>query len=324
MDFSILNELVLTLIIGITQGFTEFLPISSTAHIRLISSFLAGGRDIGLSTSNVIQIGTLIATLQYFKEDLKQLRLRIIQIFSKPQNLQIFSHNFRSWRNNKNEFQGTPEQISTDITISQLIIGTLPIIVLGALLSNFVDSTRSLSYIASFLITGSLLMAGAEYIHKKNQKIISTTKLTMSEVLLIGLFESLAIFPGISRSGATISGALMIGKGRLAAVRFSFLLSIPAILLAGVVDITQYALFFIRQPNFLPTNTLWSDTRISLSLSSIIIATFFAYLFGYLSLKWLLKYLGNHTTRIFIIYRIVLALILFGVVLAQNLEILKL
>jgi undecaprenyl-diphosphatase len=315
MDFSIINELFLTILVGITQGLTEFLPISSTAHIRLITSILAKGRDIGLNSSNIIQLGTLFATLQFFNKELSGIWGRIKEISTSTDSFNNFSKNFTSWRKNQKNFLGNQKQIENDILISQLIIGTLPIILFALLLNNFVDSTRSLNYILSFLIAGSGLMALAEFIYKKNSKLpkntTNTTLLSLIEVLLIGMFQSLAIFPGISRSGATISGALMVGKPRSIAVRFSFLLSIPAIMLSGLFDSIKYIIFSIKNPNFLPVANFWTDSKINLSLSSIIIATFFAYIVGYICLRWLLSYLSNHTVKSFIIYRLLLAFVIF-------------
>ncbi len=318
MNFSILNELLLTLIVGAAQGITEFLPISSTAHIRLITNILTSGRDIGLSTSNIIQLGTLIATLQFFKKDLSHFVVRIKEIFSKSENFNVFSHNFNTWRTSGKNYKGSSRQISTDITLTQLFFGSLPIILFGALLKNFVSSSRDLTYIASFLVTGSILMWIGELVYKNKPKEKKDSQFTISEVVLIGLFQSLAIFPGISRSGATISGSLMIGKDRAKAVRFSFLLSIPAILLAGLVDLIGYIRFLISNPNLLPTISSWTDTTISLSITSIIVSVFIAYAVGFISLKWLLKFLDTHSVKGFAIYRIILALAIFGYVIAQR------
>lgn len=312
MDFSILNEIILSILLGLTQGITEFIPISSTAHMRLIVGILAQNRDIGLITSNVVQLGTLVAVVQYFKDDLIIYYRRIKQYFTNPQEMKAFTNNFIAWikGDQKALIGNNKEHILLDITISQLIVGTIPIVIFGLLLSRYAQTSRNYGEIAAFLIAGSILMAFAEYQHKKIKRTDMTPQLSFGEVLLVGLFQSLAIFPGISRSGATLSGALLLGRTRPVSVRFSFLLSIPAILLAGTLDAVQFLFGFVQGGSLFPNNALWTVSTINLSLVSLVIATLISYFSGLAVLKWLLNYLAVHSTKRFIVYRVVLAAIL--------------
>jgi undecaprenyl-diphosphatase len=330
MVFSQINEFILAVLLGVIQGVSEFLPISSTAHLRLVTALLFQGKDIGLTASNVIQFGTLVAILQYFRKDLKEYYLRIKQILTNLKARAEFVTNFNSWWNafnteNRVKSHQIQENIDpqitnkTDLVLAQLITGSLPIILLGALLKGLAETNRGLDRIGWFLLAGSALMYLAERIYsiavtKQKPKIMSP-----GEVILIGLFQSLAAFPGISRSGATISGALMLGRNRAESVRFSFLLSIPALGLLGIMDLIK-VLLEIRNNGLtlLPTIGGWSDPAIiNLSIVSLLISFVFAYLFGLVVLKLLLKYLSTNTFKYFIYYRVVLALVLFAVVLFQ-------
>jgi undecaprenyl-diphosphatase len=320
MQFSVLSELILSVILGITQGITEFLPISSTAHLRLVTALLADGKDIGLAASNVIQFATLLAILVYFKKDLGMYYRRIVEVFQRPRALQEFRYNFQVWRLGGSEFLGSSQDQETDITLSQLIVGTLPIVILGYFLKNFAESTRDIREIAWFLIGGSVLMGFAEYVHRSasKQQDNRPQHMNVGEVVLIGLFQSLAAFPGISRSGATLSGALLLGRDRAKSVRFSFLLSIPALTLLGIIDLFNLIRDWIRNGvSLTPTASGWNGDQLNLSILSLAISFVLAYAFGIISLKWLLKYLSTHTFLNFIIYRVALALVIFVLVYAS-------
>ena len=316
MDFSTLNEFILALLAGLTQGATEFLPISSTAHIRLITGLLTEGRDIGLSSSNIIQLGTLVAVLQYFRRDLEQFWRRLKELFTQEGSRAQFLRTAQNWLRGAREFDGSNEETTRlDITLTQLAVGTVPIIVLGLIFGNFAGTYRNLEAIALYLLAGSALMAFGEFAHRKTEhdrKIISTQGkyMGLNEVLLVGLFQSLAIFPGISRSGATIAGALMIGRPRPQAVRFSFLLSIPAILLAGVWDLLNYLLDFFVSPTLLPAAENWGVAVITLSFFTLLVAIGAAYFSGLKCLEWLIKYLSKHSVQNFIYYRVALAVLI--------------
>jgi len=325
MNFSVLNEIILAIVLGIVQGVTEFLPISSTAHQRLITALLANNRDIGLAASNFIQFGTLLAILWYFKDDLRIYFHRLFQIITNSQERKYFFSNFKSWYQKSDKFLGNPENIQSDITISQLIVGTIPILVLGYILRGFAESNRDLLNIANFLLAGSILMSFADYrsrellVEPSKDDTKELTNFKFWEVFTIGLFQSLAAFPGISRSGATLSGALIFGKDRAKSVRFSFLLSIPALLALSVYDFIK----LVKDLNekgvyFLPNSNLWTSSEINLSILSLLIGFVLSYIFGIVFLKWLLKYLSSNSFRYFIIYRVLLATLIMGIVLLSR------
>ena len=231
MDFFWQNgfsEVLFGIILGLVQGVTEFLPISSTAHLRLISEVLVG-RDIGLKTSNVIQFGTLLAILQYFRQDLKVFWLRISAILqgffaADDRDRQNFFQTFQNWskvnveneklldnsinQNNLEHSEIEEKNRKTDITLSQLLVGTLPIIIMALFLRNFAESHRSVLDIGIFVIIGGVLLALGEFFHLQTKKLPHTKNLNFGEVILVGIFQSLAIFPGMSRSGSILAGSL--------------------------------------------------------------------------------------------------------------------
>lgn len=331
-NFSAFNEFLLAIILGITQGITEFLPVSSTAHIRILTGFLTENKDIGLVTSNIIQLGTTMALIQIFWPDLKVYFLRIKEILFNPKARDELIKNWRFWQsyskevgknikpellNEKYAEENKDLTLKTDIDLFKIAIGTLPIVILGFLLSSYVESSsiRSFSSIGIFLFVGSLLMLMAESIYAKSKTFIKPNFWTFGESMMVGLFQFLAIFPGMSRSGSTISGALFLGRDRKESVRFSFLISIPSILLAGVYGILKAALEISRTKNLqlLPNSTSWNASTINLSVASILLALVLSYVVGFISLKWLLSFLSSKTFRPFIIYRLLLALFLiFG------------
>lgn len=329
MSFSFINEIILSVVLGVMQGITEFLPISSTAHLRITASILTKGADIGLMTNNILQFGTILAVISYFWKDLYSYFARFIEIIKSHQAWnQFWKHAIFWWQYPSVEEIEAKKEIDehlltiekepnfeTDIAISQIVVGTLPIIVVGALLYGFAseNSNRTLAGIATFLLIGSILMSFAEWSYTKSKNYKKTRIITKAEVILIGLFQSLAIFPGISRSGATISGALFLGRNRKESVRFSFLLSIPAILIAGLLDLFKFAkdLIVTKSTSVLPESINWTSTEVSLSLLGMAVGVLVSYVVGLIALRWLIKYLGSHTFKWFVVYRVVLAVTLF-------------
>jgi|GEM_PF-519003 len=329
MNFSFINEIILAAVLGFTQAVTEFLPISSTAHIRIASSILTQGRDIGLTGSNILQLGTILAVISYFYKDLVTYFSRSIQIIKSHEVWNQFWKHAIFWWNypsieeisahkeideHLKEIENEPN-FATDIAICQIVVGTLPIVIIGALLAGFasLDGNRSLEGVATFLLIGSILMSLAEWAYIKSKTYVKTRVISKGEVILIGLFQSLAIFPGISRSGATISGALFLGRDRKDSVRFSFLLSIPAIIIAGLLDSFKFIRELIANnfSNLVPEARSWTGSQVSLSLLSIAVGVFVSYIIGLVVLKWLIKYLGNNTFKWFVVYRVALAISLF-------------
>ncbi len=312
MDYSFFNEILLSIILGVIQGVTEFLPVSSTAHLRLISEFLTQ-KDIGLSASNIIQFGTLVAIVQYFWTDLKGLFYHLLKVVSSKKEFGEFVHNVRNWLSKKENFKDS-EEADQDILIAQVTVATIPIIIFALFMREQIELLRlDIRNIAYFLLAGGALIGLSEIVHNVRKSTKKTKHMSLWEVLLIGGFQCLAIFPGVSRSGATLAGALFLGRKRQGSVRFSFLLSIPALGLAGIYDLLNVVREFAQsETTLLPSPENWLENSVHLSILAILISFALAYFIGLACLRWLLKYLASNDSRIFIIYRVFLAsLILF-------------
>jgi undecaprenyl-diphosphatase len=256
------------IILGIVQGLTEFIPISSTAHLRIVPA-LFGWPDPGAAFTAVTQIGTLVAVLLYFRTDIRAL-----------------SGAFVTGLRIRKPFAETQSRMSWFI-----LFGTVPIIVFGLLFKDMIETEfRSLWVISGSLIVLALLLAGAEYLGRRAR---SVSDLSALDIQLIGLAQALALIPGASRSGTTITAGLFLNLKREDAARFSFLLSIPAISLSGV-----YQLYQLRE-------LLAGDLGMHL-----LVATVVSGVVGYASIEFLLRFLRNHSTTVFIIYRIALGLLL--------------
>lgn len=260
-------EILKAILLGVVQGLTEFLPVSSTAHLRIIPSFFGWG-DIGASYTAVMQVGTMMAIILYFRNDLMNmlkstlLSLKIRDFNSKDTKLFIM-----------------------------IILGTIPIVILGFLLKDFIrHEFRNMYVVASSLIFFSLVLWIADRYTKKT---VNMEKLGYVDGLIIGFFQALALIPGASRSGSTISGAFFRNMTREDAARFSFLLSIPAVLLSGT-----YELFSQR------AELMRADSAIL----SLVIATIVSGVVGYWSIGFLLSFIKKHSMNLFVIYRI-----LFGI-----------
>jgi undecaprenyl-diphosphatase len=257
---------------GLIQGLTEFIPVSSTAHLKTISLFL-GIDDPGASLSATIQLGSVLAIAWYFRND-------------------IF--NFRS-QSSKNFL----EYLLHERLLRSILIGTIPIVLLGGSIKIFIPSffenvLRSNLSIALV----SFLMAFFMYLADSSKRgSINIKNHNYSDSILIGFFQAFAIFPGVSRSGVTISSALISGWERGDAAKFSFLLGIPAISLAAIVEfISSFNDFFLL--GFLP----------------LLVGLITTFLSSLLAIDFLLKYLPSNGLRIFIVYRVI-----FGVVILLNL-----
>lgn len=314
--YSALNEYILAIIIGIVQGVTEFLPISSTAHIILATKVLAS-KQISLAASNVIQFGTFIAILQYFKEDVLLLVKHVIYRITNPKGM---INNIVGWIKGKNNLVSQfSNQAHLDALLAQMAVATTPIILAALLFRKYVEGYRSNLYaIALFLTIGGLIIVLAEIVYKKRQaKEVLTDSTTDTskygsnfnflQTVTVGVFQSIAILPGISRSGATLAGGLFSGQNRANAIRFSFLLSLPAIGISSINDTISLAKELPKGDiTLLPTVSGWNNTDINLSIVSIALGLIVAYFVGLLCLRWLLKYLSKNDSRIFIVYRLAL------------------
>jgi undecaprenyl-diphosphatase len=259
------------IILGIVQGLTEFLPISSTAHLRLVPAF-AGWEDPGTAFTAVVQLGTMAAVLLYFRHDLWNIA--------------------RAWLKSLRD----PEARRTlDARLGwYLIVGTIPISILGLALKDKIETdARQLVLIGIALIVLGIVLEIAEKVGRKEREVES---LTMRDGILIGCAQACALVPGVSRSGSTISAGLFLGLTREAAARYSFLLSVPAVVLSGLFELKDVG--DGGGAGVVPT----------------IVATIFAFIVGYASIAWLLRYLTRHPVTIFVIYRVVLGVVVLALV----------
>jgi len=276
------------LVLGIVQGLTEFLPISSTAHLKLVPVLL-GWKDPGPGVSAVIQCGTLIAVLAYFRRELVRIPFAMIGDLRHGRIGSTFDSRM-GW---------------------MMIVGTVPIVVCGVLFKQQIETVlRRMIVIAAAMIGLAVLLAVAEILAKRRQRAQLPQKdlaaVTWWDAILIGLAQTLALIPGSSRSGVSITAGLMLGLNRETAARFSFLLSLPAVFAAGV-----YKLYDERQ------DILQSQA----SALNLLAGTIVAGIVGYLSIAFLLGFLKKHTTWVFIVYRLLVGigmLVLLALGILQN------
>lgn len=263
------------LILGIVQGATEFLPVSSTAHMRILPALLHWP-DPGAAFSAIVQLGPIAAIITYFRRDLARYIAGIL----------------RSLRARKLFPDG-------DINARlgwYTLLGTIPFAIAGKLLEKKVDfEYRNLYFVAGALILMAIVLFIAEWVGKRNRPI---EKLPFGKAMLIGVAQILALVPGASRSGVTYSAGLFVGLYREFAIRFSFLLSIPAITLAGV-----YKLY---------TDVVKAHAPLHSVAGPYLFSAVVAGLVAYVVVRWLLGYLGEekHNTLPFIVYRILLGITL--------------
>lgn len=249
------------LFLGLVQGLTEFIPISSSAHLRIVGEFLPNASDPGAAFTAISQIGTELAVLLYFRKDIA----RII----------------RAWVTR----DGSPEaRLGTLI-----IIGSLPIAILGYLGQDYITNHfRSLWVVAISLILFGLILGYADHIGKREKSLES---LNAKDGLAYGFAQSLALIPGVSRSGATIALGRFLGYKREAALRYSFLLAIPAVFGSGFYELKAAI----------------SDSTVSVySMPEILAATVIAFIVGYSIIAWLMKFIATKNFTPFVIYRVVL------------------
>jgi len=251
------------IVLGIVQGLTEFLPISSTAHLRIVPAF-AGWEDPGAAFTAVTQMGTMAAVLAYFRHDL----LRIARAFLAGLRDPALRH--------------TPDSRMG----WYIILGTIPIAVFGYTFHHQIETgARDLYLMGTTLIVLGLVLLAAEH--------VATRKRDLEDIgprdgIVVGLAQAAALIPGVSRSGATITAGLFLGFDRAAAARFSFLLSVPAVVLSGVFELGDIGGEGAAAP--VPTA----------------IATLLAFVSGYASIAFLLKFLVRHSTAVFVAYRVIL------------------
>ena len=256
--------------LGIIQGLTEFLPISSSAHIRILGEFLPSAQDPGATFTAIMQIGTEVAVLLYF-------RTMIIGIIKSAFRF-IFQNRSQSQSETTNEAK----------LAALIVVGSIPIFVLGFLAQDYIrNNFRSLWLIAITLIVFGLLLGLLDYIGK-NEKAL--TELNTRDGIFYGLAQSLALIPGVSRSGATIAMGRFLKYRREDALRYSFLLAIPAVLGSGFFELLQ---------------ALDGGGNV-FTLSETFVATLIAFLVGYAVIAWLMKFVQTKSFMPFVIYRVTL------------------
>lgn len=284
------------IVLGIVQGLTEFLPVSSTAHLRITPDVL-GFEDPGAGFTAIIQLGTLLAVLWYFRADIARL--------------------LHAWINGL--VKGRPFE-THDSRLGWLIIAaTIPIVVAGLALKPWIKTPeggpeaplRTLTMVAIQLLAGSVLMLVAEIVAawktRGGKAGMSLEQLGPLQVLGTGLFQCLALLPGMSRSGSTISGGLLLGMTRETAARFSFLLSLPAITAAGVYALWDDAI----KPWRAGESGLISTQA---DVANLVVSTLVSAIVGYAAIAFLMNYLRTRTMGIFIVYRVLLAIVLLWAV----------
>ena len=275
------------ILLGIIQGLTEFLPISSTGHLTVAGKFMNL-----ISTNNpeqwtafiaIIQLGTLLAVLVYFWQDI----ILIIKDF--------FQDNII------NRVKYSEQKINSKLGWL-IIIGTIPVLIIGLAFKDAIEGalTKNLYVIAISLIALAIILAVAEKIAKFKKEL---KDVTMFDSIVIGIAQAFALIPGSSRSGTTITAGLFVGLKRETAARFSFLLSIPAVFASGVLQIYE-AMKFVDQ---------------SMALN-IIVATIISGLSGYLAIDFLLKYLKKNSTFLFVYYRIALGILILILLLTNFIQ----
>ena len=277
------------IILGIVQGLTEFIPVSSTAHLVFASRWTgiyAGNPQQVTATIAVIQLGTRAAVFVYFASDIWGIST-------------AFVRDHWHWLTNKRKlrFSGTdgfrPVWMSEEAWLGWLvIIGSIPIGTLGLLLKDFIEGqgTKNLWIISTMLIVIALFLLLAESVGSKRKDI---KHLGLVDAIVMGFTQVLALMPGASRSGSTIMGGLFAGEKRETAARFSFLLSIPAVTASGLLELRQ-ALKILPSDSFAP----------------LIASTLVAGVIGYISIWFLLAYLKRNSTLIFIVYRLILGAVI--------------
>ena len=268
------------IVLGIVQGLTEFLPISSTGHLRIVPAFL-GWDDPGAAFTAVTQLGTMAAVLLYFREDL----LRIS----------------RAWLRS---LRDRPLRRELDARLGwYIVLGTIPIGIFGVLFKDQIETgARDLYLIGVALIVLGLVLLLAERVGRRDR---SLEQIHTRDGLVIGFAQALALVPGVSRSGATITAGLFMGLDRPAAARFSFLLSVPAVVLSGLLEL----------------GTILSDDEGEhTSMGALVVATLMAFVSGYAAIAWLLRFLSSHSTVIFVVYRVALGVVVLALAAAGAIE----
>ncbi|MGK7222061.1 undecaprenyl-diphosphate phosphatase [Kocuria flava] len=261
-----------SIILGLVQGLTEFLPVSSSAHLRIVGEFLPNSADPGAAFTAITQLGTETAVVIYFWRDI----VRIL----------------RQWTLS---LAGRVPRSDPDARMGWLIIlGSLPIGVLGLLFEDWIDTEfRSLWITATMLVVFGVFLAVADRVGRQHRHL---DDLTVRHGVLYGLAQALALIPGVSRSGGTITAGLLMGYTREAAARYAFLLAIPAVFASGLYKLATT----VGQPQAGPYGT-----------AETFLATGVAFAVAYVIIGWFMHYISSRSYTLFVWYRIAVGLVLF-------------
>ena len=266
------------LVLGVVQGLTEFLPISSSAHQSIVGQFF-GGEDVGSAFTAITQLGTEAAVILYFRRDIWLI--------------------IRSW---VGSLRGTVPRDNPEARMGWLvIIGSVPIVVLGLLFQDSIDTVFRNLWITVAMLAGFGIVIGIADRLARNVRPLES--LTWRHGVLFGLAQSLALIPGVSRSGATIAAGLAMGYQRVAAAKYAFLLAVPAVVGSGFFKLADIANE--------PVEPAWGP---------IALATVVSFVIGYAVIAWLLRYISTHDFLPFVVYRISLAAVVAVLLLTGFLE----
>ena len=260
------------IILGTLQAFTEFLPISSSGHLILARDILGINNSSGLAFDAILQLATTLAIIVYFHRD-------FIKLFK----------TFANFLFKKNETR------ENNVFLLSIIIGTIPAVVLGILLENLMDNLfRNSLLVAISLIIGAAIMLYSEHVYEKQNK---KTKLTHKKAFYIGLFQALALIPGMSRSGMVLSGGFLNSLKREVAVRFAFMLAVPVLLGSGLKKMLD----------------IWLVNSSPEAIVPLLIGAATSFLIGIIVIHYLIKYLQKNSLRIFAYYRIFLSILIITI-----------
>jgi len=259
--------------LGFLQGFSEWLPISSTAHLAVALRLfgLSDAEGLGAAFTAVTQLGSVLAALVYFRKDILNVLLR----------------------SPSSAGQQDPNRADRRLLLP-IAVGTIPVVVCGVLFRHAIEGQlRSMTVISSSMITFGVILAWAESRASGRRNISSVS---VYDGLAVGIGQAFSLIPGASRSGTTITAALAIGLERATAARFSFLLSLPAITAAGLFELIQRR----------------HDIAAAGMTRATVLATVVAFVVGWASIDFLLKFLRRHPTYVFVVYRVVVGALIFG------------
>ena len=273
-------SLIEAIVLGILQGLTEFLPISSSAH-QLIVPALLGWDDPGAAFTAVTQLGTEAAVLIYFRRDLWSIADMWARSLFRPV-LRSTAHAKMGW---------------------YLIVATIPIGILGLTFESQIENgARNLWLVGAVLIVVGLILGAADR-HGSHERELG--QMSTRDGIAIGLAQCLALIPGVSRSGATMSAGLLLGLDRAAAARFSFLLAVPAVVLSGVFQLI---------------GILAGEEGGGDPIGYVLVATAVSFVVGYAAIAWLLRYLTTHSVALFVVYRVALGALVLALTAAGAIE----